>query len=222
MKKPLFVIAALLALSGCATPFNAKVSRFQILAPPSGQTFAIQASDPQLAGGIEFSQYANLVAARLVQQGYQPAANPALAELVVRMRYDIDRGRERVRSTGLGYGGFGGFGGFGGYGGFGRGFGRFGGFGYRPFVYGFYDPFLFGGGYNDVYSYTVFTTQLNLEIDRADNGQRVFEGKASAQSTDDNLPQIVPNLVEAMFTDFPGNSGETVKITIAPPAKRGG
>lgn len=216
MKKPFFVIAALLALSGCATPFSAKVSRFQMLAPPSGQTFAIQASDPQLAGGIEFGQYARLVAAQLVRQGYQPAVNPAEAQLVVKMRYDIDKGRERVRSSGLGYGGFGGFGGYG-YGGF----GRFGGYGYRPFIYGYYDPFLFGGGFNDVYSYTVFTTQLNLEIERADNGQRVFEGKASAQSTDDNLPQIVPNLVEAMFTDFPGNSGETVKITIAPPAKRG-
>jgi hypothetical protein len=30
----------------------------------------------------------------------------------------------------------------------------------------------------------------------------------------------VPNLIEAMFTGFPGNSGETVKITVAPPPKR--
>jgi len=29
----------------------------------------------------------------------------------------------------------------------------------------------------------------------------------------------VPRLVEAMFTGFPGNSGETVKITIAPEKK---
>jgi len=26
----------------------------------------------------------------------------------------------------------------------------------------------------------------------------------------------VPNLVEAMFTGFPGHSGETVRITVAP------
>jgi len=30
----------------------------------------------------------------------------------------------------------------------------------------------------------------------------------------------VPNLVEAMFTGFPGNSGETVRISIAPEKKR--
>ena len=36
----------------------------------------------------------------------------------------------------------------------------------------------------------------------------------------DALPRLVPNLVEAMFTNFPGQSGEEVKITIAPPEKR--
>ena len=50
--------------------------------------------------------------------------------------------------------------------------------------------------------------------------ERVFEGKAQAQSLNDNLTYLVPNLVEAMFTGFPGNSGETVKITVPPPAKQ--
>ena len=35
-----------------------------------------------------------------------------------------------------------------------------------------------------------------------------------------DLTQIVPNLVEAMFTNFPGNSGERVRITVAPPEKK--
>ena len=35
------------------------------------------------------------------------------------------------------------------------------------------------------------------------------------------LGYLVPNLVEAMFTDFPGNSGETVRISVAPEKKRG-
>ena len=39
-------------------------------------------------------------------------------------------------------------------------------------------------------------------------------------SMDDDLTTLVPNLIEAMFTGFPGNSGETVKITVAPPGKR--
>ena len=37
-----------------------------------------------------------------------------------------------------------------------------------------------------------------------------------AISTSNRLQYLVPNLVEAMFTDFPGNSGETLRISIAP------
>ncbi len=217
MKKPFFAVAALLALASCTTGFQAKVSRFQALPAPSGQTFVVQSSDPRLQGGIEFGQYAQLVVGKLSQQGYTPAADPSRADLVVKLEYHVDSGRERIQSYPSRYGGFG-YGGFGGgYGGFG-----FGGFGYRPYLNGFYDPFLFGGygGFNDVRSYTVYTSELDLQIDRTDTGKRVFEGTARAMSTDNDLPHLVPNLIDAMFTGFPGNSGETVKITIAPPQKR--
>jgi hypothetical protein len=30
------------------------------------------------------------------------------------------------------------------------------------------------------------------------------------------LGALVPNLISAMFTDFPSNNGETVKITVKP------
>jgi len=215
MKKLLLLAAAAAALSGCAENFNARVSRFQALPAPAGQTFVVQAADPRLQGGIEFGQYARIVAAELVRQGYQPATDPARADLVVRMAYSVDRGRERVVSSpGFGYGGFG-YNGFG-YGGF---------YGRRGYVFGFNDPFLYGGfggfgGYTDVRSYTVYTSELDLKIDRTDNGQRLFEGTARAQSRDDDLPRLVPNLIEAMFTGFPGNSGQTVNITIAPEKKK--
>ncbi|MEP7006731.1 MAG: DUF4136 domain-containing protein [Sphingomonas bacterium] len=212
---------ALLTLGGCAAPFDARVSRFQQLAPPSGQSFVIQAGDPKLDGGIEFGQYAQIVSAKLASAGYRPATDPAHADLVVKMGYDVDKGREKTIGTGLSpYGGGFGFGyGYGspyarGFGGFG---GRYGYYGRSRFAFGFYDPFLFDD--DGVTSFTVYTSELDLRIDRTDNGQRVFEGTAKAQSRSDDLPYLVPKLVEAMFTGFPGNSGETVKITIAPEKK---
>lgn len=214
MKMAMILGAAALALAGCAENFNARVSRFQALPAPAGQTFVVQADDPRLQGGIEFSQYARQVAAQLARQGYQPANDPARAELVVHINYSVDKGREKVVSyPGTGFG----------YGGFGYPYGAF--YGRRAFIYGFNDPFLFGGyggfGYgNDVRSYTVYTSELEMRIDRTDNGQRVFEGTARAQSRDDDLPRLVPNLIDAMFTGFPGNSGQTVNISIAPPDKR--
>jgi len=49
----------------------------------------------------------------------------------------------------------------------------------------------------------------------------VFEGHAEARSRTDELPVLVPNLIEAMFTGFPGNSGERVRITVAPEREQG-
>ncbi len=83
----------------------------------------------------------------------------------------------------------------------------------RAWGYGWYDPFFDN---SSVESYTVYTSGIDLKIDRAADGQRLFEGKAEAVSTSNKLQYLVPNLVEAMFTDFPGNSGETVRITVAP------
>nr|WP_288415729.1 DUF4136 domain-containing protein [uncultured Novosphingobium sp.] len=205
----------LMALAACTNTFRADVSRFQSQLPaPAGQTFAVVADDPALAGGIEFSQYASQVTARMAQLGYTPS-RPENAQLLVRFDYGVDKGRERVRSTGFGGGGFGGpWGPWYGYGGFGRGYwggGRFGGWG-GPWRYGWYDPFFDNG----VESYTIYTSGISLKIDRRADNVRLFEGKAEAVSASNRLPYLVPNLIEAMFTNFPGNSGETMRITVAP------
>ena len=209
---------AVLALSACAAPFQANVSRFQAMPAAQGQTYAIRSDNPRLNGSLEFETYANQVAQRLNGFGYTRAADDRSANLVVTLDYGVDHGREKVRSvpgSGFGRWGYAGYG-YGGWGGWGYphyGFGR------RAFMYGFYDPFLFDD-YNDVESYTVYASQLDMKIARRGSGERVFEGTAKAMSMDDDLTTLVPNLIEAMFTGFPGNSGETVKITVAPPGKR--
>jgi len=211
------------ALAACATPFRADVSRFESRLPaPQGNSFAVVAEDPALAGGLEFSQYADFVEAEMTELGYVQAARPEDATLLVRFDYGIDEGRDRVRSNGFGGSRF----------------------GYDPFYspwmsysrpvlfrdrmgnarlaylpsrawgYGWQDPFFGSGG--GVESYTVFTSGIELKIDNAATGERLFEGRAEAASTSNRLQYLVPNLVEAMFTDFPGNSGETVRISVAP------
>jgi hypothetical protein len=201
---------ALAALAACTSPFRADVSRFQSQLPaPAGQTFTVVAEDPALAGGIEFRTYAQLVADRMAALGFAPVDDPATADLLVRFDYGVDTGRERVRSTGLYRDPF--FYSWYGY----RPYHRYGYRSYyRPWGWGWDDSF-FGGG-RDVYSYTVFTSGIGLKIDRAADGQRLFEGRAEAVSTSNRLQYLVPNLVEAMFTGFPGNSGETVRISVAP------
>ena len=204
---------ALGALAACASPFRADVERFQSALPaPAGQTFTVVADDPALAGGIEFRHYAQLVADHMAAVGYRPVNDPSQADLLVRFDYGVDNGRERVRTRpgfhdpwwGPWYG----------YRGFGyRGYRSF----YSPWGWGWNDSF-FGGP--EVYSYTLYTSGIEMKIDDNRSGQRLFEGNAQAASTSNRLQYLVPNLVEAMFTGFPGNSGETVRISIAPESQR--
>ena len=141
--------------------------------------------------------------------------------MLVRLDYGVDRGRDRIRTTGVRdpfwdpwYGSPFGYG-----------------YGYRPYYrrsfyspfyrrgvwgYGWQDPFFFGSGYDDIDVVTVYTSELDLKIDDKSSGRRLFEGKAQAASRSNRLGYLVPNLVEAMFTDFPGHNGETVRISIAP------
>ncbi|MBY8822863.1 DUF4136 domain-containing protein [Sphingomonas colocasiae] len=202
---------ALIALGGCTTGLTSNVTRFQQMPTPQGQSFAVVARDPALQGSLEFAQYARLVEARLADQGYVRAESPASASLLVKLDYGVDKGREKIRSSPFAYGA-----------GWNRDpffWGPYRRWGRGGFIYGFHDPFLFGGyGYNDVESYTVFTADLDMVIERR-TGERVFEGEAKAQSRSDDLTYLVPNLVEAMFTGFPGNSGETMRITVPPPPK---
>jgi Domain of unknown function (DUF4136) len=212
--------AALLAVAGCAAPFQAQVSRFQQLPAPQGQSFAVVAENPRLDGSLEFAQYANTVAQRLAGYGYTRAVAPGDANLVVRLDYGVDKGRDRVRTV-PGFGpGFGA-----GYGprfGYSNGWGPYRpywGFGRRAWIYGYDDPFLYGSRYDEVESYTVYQSELTMKIERKGSRERVFEGTAKAMSSDNDLTTLVPNLIEAMFTGFPGNSGQTVKITVAPPER---
>ena len=213
---------ALLSLAACAAaPFRADVSRFQALPAPQGQSFTVKASDPAKEGGLEFAQYAGLVAGEMQRVGYVPAASGAAADLTVSLDYTVDEGKERkvVRQDPF-YDPY-------------WGYGRYGGFYSRPYVVrtrsgyryiqGWSDPFLFGGygfgGSYDVDSFMVFTSGIDMKIERSGTGERLFEGKAEAKSRSNKLPYLVPNLVEAMFTGFPGNSGETLRISVAPEKK---
>ncbi len=195
----------LLGLSACATPFSADVSRFQVMPAPEGQSFTIQSNNPKLQGGLEFAQYAALVRDALQAKGYQPAATVQSATLVVNLDYGVDQGQPKtVTHYGSAHFGWPYYGGF-----------------HHGYRWGWYDPFMFDAfDYPEIDTYTLYTSHLEMTINRTSDGERLFEGKARARSTDDSLPKLVPNLVSAMFTNFPGRSGEEVKITVAPEPKK--
>jgi hypothetical protein len=213
LQKKLLALAApiaLLGLAGCATGLPTEVSRFQAMPAPQGQSFVVVPADGSRPG-LEFQQYAGLVGRHLTSLGYTEAPSREVAQFVVELDYGVDEGRERIVSRpdpfppmGWGYG-------------YRRPYySRYGYFGRHrsPFYYGWDDPFFYDGyGRERIRSYTVYESELEMNI-RSRDGQPLFEGRAEARSTTDELTALVPNLIEAMFTDFPGRSGETVRITV--------
>jgi hypothetical protein len=204
-----FLGVAALGLSACANTLNTEVSRYQAMPAPQGQTFFVVPGEGMAAnGGLEFQRYAGIVAQQLQARGYTPATNPQSASMTVQLGYGVDRGQVRVTSDPFGYGGYGPYGGSFFY-------PRY---GFRsPFYYGWDDPFWyggFGGGYGRVDSYVEYHSQIDLHIRAAGTNQPLFDGRAQARSQTNRLDVLVPSLVEALFTGFPGRSGEVVKITV--------
>jgi hypothetical protein len=219
---------AALGLSGCATGLPTKVTRYSA-AIPQGQTFYV-VPGPSVQTGLQFNGFAALVAQQMEAKGYRPAGAPSAADMLVQVSYNVDQGTTEYSVDPFArshyyspfYRGF--YDPF--YGGY---YGRpyWSRYGYRglrsPFYWGWDDPFWYnspysGFGADPIRSYTMYKSQLDLDIVRRVDNYELFDGKAAARSQTDELGTLVPNLIEAMFTNFPGTNGETVKITV--PARK--
>ncbi|MEO5773216.1 MAG: DUF4136 domain-containing protein [Sphingomicrobium sp.] len=215
-----FLGVAALGLSACATGLPTQVSRYQAMPAPQGQSFFVVPANGQPAG-LEFSRYAAFVSQAMQAQGYAAATSPQAASMLVRLNYGVDEGQTEYREDPF-YGSRGFYspyyGGY--YGNWGRPlyYSRYSPYRYSrysPFYYGWDDPFYspFDSGID---SFTVYKSFLDMNIVRRVDNAPLFEGHAKARSSNDNLGNLVPNLVEAMFTGFPGRNGETVRITVPP------
>ncbi len=198
------VVAAALAMTGCATGprlVSTQVTTFnQWSALPAEKTFAF-ARTLEYQDSLEMKSYEDIVRDELAIQGFRLAADPARAELLVTLRPSLVTTQLRVRDPWYGGDPFwrGGF-----YGGW---YGRRGGYG------GWYDPF-----WNDWYSsYTVDVYRRRLEVDidaRAVAGKRYYEGRVESTGETGSLPAVMPYLIRALFSDFPGNNGQTKRVDV--------
>ena len=201
---------AALGRSACAEQLNTTVSRYQAMPAPQGQTFyVVPAGGMANNGGLEFQRYAGIVAQQLQARGFQPATDARSANMVVQFGYGVDRGQVRYVEDPFYYSRWG-YGGWGSpfYSPFYRSRWGYGGYGYG---WGWNDPFWYGGGID---SYVEYHSQIDLHIRAAGTNAPLFDGRAQARSMTNRLDVVIPSLVDAMFTGFPGHSGETVKITI--------
>ncbi len=203
--KTLLIAGVSLALAACASTFKSDVARFHNLPQTGGESFTIVPKDPAKVGSLEFEQYAGMIRAHLTDLGYHAVAdNP---DIMVNVDYYVSDGDEKIQSRpGYGYGGYGYANPFYGFGHYGH-FGHSGYFGSGAFGYPYYSS---GGSY---YSYTVYAKRLEMNMVRA-GGEVIFEGRADSTGRDNHLPEVMPLLIQALFTGFPGENGVTEQVRI--------
>ena len=210
------VLLAVLFLGACSQTYNTKVTRFHELMPPTGETFIIVSKSEDKAGTPQFRTYAGMVGNNLMTQGYTPAAS-GTPDLIVKIDYAISPPIQRSRTTTGAAGPF--YGGFYYSGGIyrrGPGYPYYNPFGYfHPYGppgvgFGYWGA---GGFYTQTYSYAVFERVFEMSIEQ-NADKMLFEGAVSSIGRDNTLNQVIPALIQAMFTNFPGQNGVTEKIRL--------
>ncbi len=220
MRNIFFVNALVLALlaAACAAPIRSDVTRFNTLSTPKGETFIVLAKNPAKDGSLELQSYAAEVSRHLIAEGYRPAGE-GKPNMIVTIDFGISEPLEEgYESRPAPYFGF-----------------TYFGHPYYPYGYPYYDPF--GPYYGPYYGYSgyyafrrshlsylygtsdykriVYERAFEMAIQK-NEGKYLFEGRAVSVGRSNDLPKVVPALIEALFTDFPGQDGSTVRVTVKP------
>jgi hypothetical protein len=98
------------------------------------------------------------------------------------------------------------------------------GYGRGPYGYGYGPhPYYYGGfDSGNVRSYAVYSRYLEMEIASANNAlTNLYESKVVSDGKNNRLEEVMPYLVESMFTDFPGPSGVTREVVLEPTENAG-
>jgi hypothetical protein len=204
MKRILVTALAVFALAACASPkyVVSDVTRFHSLPPSAnGATFVIATVDADQGQSLAFHQYADQVTGKLMSMGLKPfTGSTEGADYVVTLRYDVRGPTPDIESRTTNWG-------------FGAGF------------YGRHSAFW--GGWDEPYDNYTDTRQLfmrRVELDmykgstyNTPNRERVFEGRAISAGQNGQIEPVMPYILDAMFKNFPGRSGETQRVSIEVP-----
>lgn len=186
----------LILVSGCASKLSSDVVSFHEGDLPDGETIAVVPLDEGKQNSLEFQHYAELIKKSLSKIGYVPVDDPLGVDLLAKVDYEVSDGRVETRTRmepPRGYAHYHFY------------YGRY----YDPYYFGYYDRWT-----PDVRSYTVYDRTLSMNITDTDNEKALFEGRVRSTGRENEIAEIMPYLVTAMFTNFPGESGVTKMVTI--------
>jgi hypothetical protein len=194
----LAVISALTLVAGCATDdmvTGASVTRFHLGQPIARGPIAVESVDPRDASSLEFAQVSASVGRELSRLGWTVVPNNASEQ--VAMVTLSQQSREAARQSGVSIGIGGGTGSYGRHGGVGVGGGV---------------AIPVGGRGSNL----VVGSQLGVRIQRRSDATVAWEGRANMEARAGtplaSRAAAADRLATALFQDFPGESGRTIRV----------
>lgn len=193
LNRILAAIILLFTISACQMPVivESQVTSFHAF-PPDYQlagTFYIAPLDHQ-EGSLEYRQYAQSISQNLGGYGLEEVNDQSQADFLMTFDYDVDEGRTVADSTPI--------------------YGRTGGTLAYP---------IYGVVGSRAYSRVEFTRQLTFQIaygsrSAADNQDTVFEANVVSTGESNSFSVVSECLFNALFDEFPGESGRTLLVTV--------
>jgi Domain of unknown function (DUF4136) len=201
--RTVLLAAAMMLLAGCASTLTAKVTRFnQWPADAAGHTYSFTAAEP--ARTLEVGAYQAQVSTELERIGLRAAPAGQTGRFVVQLLANMNE-RERKRLEPV----------------------------YRDeWVWmpayrdaqgrlrgGYWIPDPWGPRYvgDRQVTRTVQVSRLQVHITEPGTKRTVFEATALNEGSNEDLVEVVPYLVRAMFQDFPGANGQVRRLTFELP-----
>jgi hypothetical protein len=206
----LVVVGLFVVVSAC-TPVRTEVTRFNQLSVPPGDTFVIIPMKGQ--EGLEFQAYASRVSTELTARGFRPVTSLPEAKYAVTFSYAVDNGTTITSQvpifgqTGGGYTTY-----------TGSSFGSVGSVPFSGMSTGTaYTPPTYGQVGSSTAVDTVYKRALVLDIydvqaSTKDHVVTLFEAKARSAGSNGSIAVVMPNMIAAVFKDFPGKNGETITV----------
>jgi hypothetical protein len=195
----LAALSALTLVAGCATDdlvTGASVTRFHLGQQIARGPIAVESVDPGDSNSLEFAQISASIARELTRLGWTVVPNNASEQ--VAMVSIVQQSREAAQHSGLSIGIGGGTGSYGHHGG-------------GTAVGGGVTIPVGGHGAN-----LVVGTQLSVRIQRRSDATVAWEGRALSEAHADTplatRAGAADRLAEALFRDFPGESGRTIRV----------
>ncbi|HJV84366.1 MAG TPA: DUF4136 domain-containing protein [Noviherbaspirillum sp.] len=186
--------AMTILVSGCGTTIQSNVTTFHEWPASLPDKHYVFERTKEQNNNLEYLNYENLVREQLNRLGFTEASPSTPPTLKVSLGYSVDSRDVRevypvvVNPYPYPYW----------YGPAWRGY-------YGPF----YDPFWYGPPMVEqrVSQYRLYTRHLRIVIARMSDGKQLYETTVVSEGTNGSLAAVMPYMVRAAFTDFPGKSG---------------